>query len=243
MSSSQPVDELKAFARECVVGIPVEFSTGENRRGGVFSIDQTLRTAQVKDLTIDLSTMSFIQEPPTWKERMFASAPKSRSRLVRIVGTESNTRAQSKIEIFLPDSDAADRFCCRASALASMVRGQCVSPHRAGRLWQDHAYDLAVAEVVQHTKPEQQEGVSRCGPTGSACGPSHAESNDPACWTVFSLCDGSSHGATVPLADITVSNKPRSVQSWQTKDEQQSFPSHFSHQRNPAAFDENVFFK
>ena len=39
------ISELKAFARECVVGIPVEIGLGESREAGVFMIDRTLRTA------------------------------------------------------------------------------------------------------------------------------------------------------------------------------------------------------
>ena len=106
------ISELKAFARECVVGIPVEIGLGESREAGVFMIDRTLRTAHVANLTIELSTMSFSQptESPTFLQRL-SGFWQQKSRLVRIDGILIDTGSQGQIEILLPDVDAASRFC------------------------------------------------------------------------------------------------------------------------------------
>ena len=121
MHVKQPIEmisELKAFAHECVVGIPVEVrNRSEIRQAGVFMIDRTLRTAQVANLTIELSTISFSQpmESPTFLQRL-SGFWQQKSRLVRIDGILIDTGSQGQIEILLPDVDAASRFCPKMAA-------------------------------------------------------------------------------------------------------------------------------
>merc|ERR1712216_672555 len=130
-----------------------------------------------------------------------------------------------------------------------MVQAQCVSPHRA--VWRDtHAphrlwtsVPISLMDDPQDSEPAQDdvEAASRCG-VGSVI---VEEREQSVCWACSSFCDGSRPTRALPLADITVSNKPRSVPKSprSRKSGLQSLPSnHGLPTRNPAVFDENIFF-
>jgi hypothetical protein len=215
------ISELKAFARECVVGIPVEIGLGESREAGVFMIDRTLRTAHVANLTIELSTMSFSQptESPTFLQRL-SGFWQQKTRVVRI-----DTSTQGQIEVLLPDVDAASRFCHLANAIASIVRGHKktngskeISSIPTESM--EFAQQPKLAEETDDAMRALHDAVSRCQPVqesaiwicrqpkkSAAEAEVTAEPKNAGCWSGAPLCE---ECHATPSSEITASHVPQS---------------------------------
>jgi hypothetical protein len=235
--------ELKAFARECAIGIPIEFGA-DGRNTGKFIIDRSMRTALVAGLTFELATMSFSYTAQTPWQRIFATAP---LRSVRLDGVHDETRTTCQVEILLPDPDAASRFSRLGNGVVGMVRGLW-SPAKNKKMnapnepWQSSVPMIPSEGVpaLHHTSEEtDEEGL----PGGSFCQPDLGP-DKTVCWTGFSMCDPNRPS---PLSDTT--NGPQRRPNGQEefidfKSRPQSYPSYQSGVRsaNDVLYIENMFF-
>lgn len=237
--TAQSVSELKAFARECAAGVAVELGSAEGNRRAVFSIDQSLRTARIAELTFELKSASFSQPPaPTRWQRMFGGASPT-PELVTVAGVNLATETWQAAELFFPSDAAAGRFCRLANAIVSMVQKKMGSPkRRTSYTFDGHRTvpmtpsELLPQDGIELNDPESPQKTSVCCAVSKEAYLEEAVIDSEA--GCFSLCDAS---RSAPLSDNRVSNRPILAHNAQFGIGSPQKPP----PRNPAFSDENIF--